>query len=208
MAYALRAALSIAIIAITGGPPSANRSAPGPRLPQVGAGAAREQPDPPCHGTAVLQGRLGSSRGKPRAVASVALGPASCWLLPPGTVRARQGEPCPTPAPRPHQAPAYNWSAETQGIVLSSFFYGYGLTQALGGYGAGLLGGKLVLGSGLLLSSALTLLVPRAAELGAGFLVGLQVLLGLAQVGRGAGRPLVPLPVPLPCTLPVLHCRG
>ncbi|XP_071883423.1 sodium-dependent phosphate transport protein 3-like isoform X4 [Anas platyrhynchos] len=112
VAYALRAALSIAIIAITGGPPSANRSAPGPRLPQ---------------------------------------------------------------------APAYNWSAETQGIVLSSFFYGYGLTQALGGYGAGLLGGKLVLGSGLLLSSALTLLVPRAAELGAGFLVGLQALLGLAQ---------------------------
>uniref|UniRef100_A0A8B9UJL1 Solute carrier family 17 member 4 n=1 Tax=Anas zonorhyncha TaxID=75864 RepID=A0A8B9UJL1_9AVES len=118
VAYALRAALSIAIIAITGGPPSANRSVPEPSL---------------------------------------------------------------TPAPRPRQAPAYNWSAETQGIVLSSFFYGYGLTQALGGYGAGLLGGKLVLGSGLLLSSALTLLVPRAAELGAGFLVGLQALLGLAQ---------------------------
>ncbi|XP_066838820.1 sodium-dependent phosphate transport protein 3-like isoform X2 [Anser cygnoides] len=78
-------------------------------------------------------------------------------------------------------APVYNWSAETQGIVLSSFFYGYGLTQALGGYGAGLLGGKLVLGSGLLLSSALTLLVPRAAELGVGVLVGLQALLGLAQ---------------------------
>uniref|UniRef100_A0A8B9SPF5 Solute carrier family 17 member 4 n=1 Tax=Anas platyrhynchos TaxID=8839 RepID=A0A8B9SPF5_ANAPL len=120
VAYALRAALSIAIIAITGGPPSANRTE----------------------------------------------------------------SPALTPAPRPHQAPAYNWSAETQGIVLSSFFYGYGLTQALGGYGAGLLGGKLVLGSGLLLSSALTLLVPRAAELGAGFLVGLQALLGLAQVGR------------------------
>uniref|UniRef100_A0A8B9C6B7 Solute carrier family 17 member 4 n=1 Tax=Anser brachyrhynchus TaxID=132585 RepID=A0A8B9C6B7_9AVES len=115
VAYALRAALSIAIIAITGGsPPSGNHSAPGPRLPQVGA-------------------------------------------------------------------PVYNWSAETQGIVLSSFFYGYGLTQALGGYGAGLFGGKLVLGSGLLLSSALTLLVPRAAELGMGVLVGLQALLGLAQ---------------------------
>ncbi|XP_040391200.1 sodium-dependent phosphate transport protein 3-like isoform X2 [Cygnus olor] len=113
VAYALRAALSIAIIAITGGsPPGGNRSAPGPRPPQ---------------------------------------------------------------------APAYNWSAETQGIILSSFFYGYGLTQALGGYGAGLFGGKLVLGSGLLLSSALTLLVPRAAELGVGVLVGLQALLGLAQ---------------------------
>ncbi|XP_035201693.1 sodium-dependent phosphate transport protein 3-like [Oxyura jamaicensis] len=113
VAYALRATLSIAIIAITGGSsPTGNRSAPGPRLPQ---------------------------------------------------------------------APVYNWSAETQGIVLSSFFYGYSLTQALGGYCAGLFGGKLILGSGLLLSSALTLLVPRAAELGVGFLVGLQALLGLAQ---------------------------
>ncbi|KFQ35475.1 Putative small intestine sodium-dependent phosphate transport protein, partial [Mesitornis unicolor] len=79
------------------------------------------------------------------------------------------------------QAPVYNWSAETQGIVLSSFFYGYSLTQALGGYCSGLFGGKLVLGSGLLLSSMLTLLVPQAAELGVSFLIGLQVLLGLAE---------------------------
>ncbi|NWW85782.1 S17A4 protein, partial [Rhynochetos jubatus] len=79
------------------------------------------------------------------------------------------------------QAPVYNWSAETQGIVLSSFFYGYGLTQALGGYCSGLFGGKPVLGSGLLLSSLITLLMPRAAELGISFLIGLQVLLGLAE---------------------------
>uniref|UniRef100_A0A8C0IF87 Solute carrier family 17 member 4 n=1 Tax=Bubo bubo TaxID=30461 RepID=A0A8C0IF87_BUBBB len=79
------------------------------------------------------------------------------------------------------QAPVYSWSAETQGIILSSFFYGYGLTQALGGYCSGLVGGKPILGSGLLLSSVLTLLVPRAAELGVSFLIGLQVLLGLAE---------------------------
>ncbi|XP_074419357.1 sodium-dependent phosphate transport protein 3-like [Larus michahellis] len=78
-------------------------------------------------------------------------------------------------------APVYNWSAETQGIVLSSFFYGYGLTQVLGGYCSGLFGGKPILGSGLLLSSVLTLLVPPAAELGLSFLIGLQVLLGLAE---------------------------
>ncbi|XP_010147315.1 PREDICTED: sodium-dependent phosphate transport protein 3 [Eurypyga helias] len=78
-------------------------------------------------------------------------------------------------------APVYNWSAETQGIVLSSFFYGYSLTQALGGYCSGLFGGKPVLGSGLLLSSLITLLVPRAAEFGISFLIGLQVLLGLAE---------------------------
>ncbi|XP_025953842.2 sodium-dependent phosphate transport protein 3-like isoform X1 [Dromaius novaehollandiae] len=78
-------------------------------------------------------------------------------------------------------APVYNWSAETQGIVLSSFFYGYGLTQALGGYCSGRFGGKHVLGSGLLLTSVLTLLVPQAADLGVSFLIGLQVLLGLAE---------------------------
>ncbi|NXW31985.1 S17A4 protein, partial [Phaetusa simplex] len=79
------------------------------------------------------------------------------------------------------QAPVYNWSAETQGIVLSWFFYGYGLMQVLGGYCSGLFGGKPILGSGLLLSSVLTLLVPPAAELGMSFLIGLQVLLGLAE---------------------------
>ncbi|NWU48830.1 S17A4 protein, partial [Dromas ardeola] len=79
------------------------------------------------------------------------------------------------------QAPMFNWSAETQGIVLSSFFYGYGLMQALGGYCSGLFGGKPILGSGLLLSSVLTLLVPPAAELSMSFLIGLQVLLGLAE---------------------------
>nr|XP_009666528.1 PREDICTED: sodium-dependent phosphate transport protein 3-like [Struthio camelus australis] len=78
-------------------------------------------------------------------------------------------------------APVYNWSTETQGIVLSSFFYGYGLTQALGGYCSGRFGGKHVLGSGLLLASVLTLLVPQAADLGVSFLIGLQVLLGLAE---------------------------
>lgn len=102
------------------------------------------------------------------------------------------------------QAPVYNWSAETQGIVLSSFFYGYSLTQALGGYCSGLLGGKPVLGSGLLLSSVLTLLMPQAAELGVSFLIGLQALLGLAEVSRGskccqAMKPALVSPGCIPC---------
>uniref|UniRef100_A0A7M4FHD7 Solute carrier family 17 member 4 n=1 Tax=Crocodylus porosus TaxID=8502 RepID=A0A7M4FHD7_CROPO len=78
-------------------------------------------------------------------------------------------------------APVYDWSAETQGIILSSFFYGYIFTQMLGGYWAGTLGGKVVLGCGLFLTSALTLFVPLAAKLGVVYLIGLQVLLGLAE---------------------------
>ncbi|XP_029894099.1 sodium-dependent phosphate transport protein 3-like isoform X1 [Aquila chrysaetos chrysaetos] len=98
-----------------------------------------------------------------------------------GRKQSRTKPLCLLSSPPSAQAPVYNWSAETQGIVLSSFFYGYGLTQALGGYCSGLLGGKPVLGSGLLLSSVLTLLVPQAAELGVSFLIGLQALLGLAE---------------------------
>ncbi|KAK4808910.1 hypothetical protein QYF61_008025 [Mycteria americana] len=106
-------------------------------------------------------------------------------------------------------APVYNWSPETQGIILSSFFYGYSLTQALGGYCSGLFGGKPVLGSGLLLSSVLTLLVPRAAELGVNFLIGLQVLMGLAEVSCGSRRFQATKPAPIipSCTprVPSLH---
>uniref|UniRef100_A0A7M4FFV1 Solute carrier family 17 member 4 n=1 Tax=Crocodylus porosus TaxID=8502 RepID=A0A7M4FFV1_CROPO len=85
------------------------------------------------------------------------------------------------PTLRLSQAPVYDWSAETQGIILSSFFYGYIFTQMLGGYWAGTLGGKVVLGCGLFLTSALTLFVPLAAKLGVVYLIGLQVLLGLAE---------------------------
>ncbi|EMP28452.1 Sialin [Chelonia mydas] len=78
-------------------------------------------------------------------------------------------------------APVYDWSAETQGVILSAFFYGYLFTQLLGGYWSGQFGGKLVLGYGLLSTSALTLLVPLAAGLGAAYLIGLQALLGMAE---------------------------
>ncbi|XP_065277595.1 sodium-dependent phosphate transport protein 3-like [Emys orbicularis] len=79
------------------------------------------------------------------------------------------------------EAPVYDWSAKTQGVILSAFFYGYLFTQLLGGYWSGMFGGKLVLGCGLLSTSALTLLVPLAASLGAAYLIGLQALLGMAE---------------------------
>uniref|UniRef100_A0A6I8N7U3 Major facilitator superfamily (MFS) profile domain-containing protein n=1 Tax=Ornithorhynchus anatinus TaxID=9258 RepID=A0A6I8N7U3_ORNAN len=93
------------------------------------------------------------------------------------------GRPPPT-APlsvRLFQARVYDWSSETQGVILSAIFYGYLLTQIPGGYLAGLLGGKLVAGAGLLVSSALTLLTPLASDLGAAYLVGLRVAQGMAQ---------------------------
>lgn len=38
----------------------------------------------------------------------------------------------------------FNWSSTEQGLILSSFFYGYILTQFLGGYYGSRLGGNWV----------------------------------------------------------------
>uniref|UniRef100_A0A452GGN7 Major facilitator superfamily (MFS) profile domain-containing protein n=1 Tax=Gopherus agassizii TaxID=38772 RepID=A0A452GGN7_9SAUR len=83
--------------------------------------------------------------------------------------------------PNHSHAPMYNWSTKTQGVILSAFFYGYLFTQLLGGYWSGMFGGKLVLGCGLLSTSALTLLAPLAASLGAVYLIGLQAVLDMAE---------------------------
>ncbi len=75
----------------------------------------------------------------------------------------------------------FGWSASTQGAVLSSFFFGYLLMQLGGGWLADRLGGKLVLGVGVLVWSLFTVITPVAA------LFGLSVLI-LARVGMGLGE--------------------
>ncbi|XP_023373046.1 sialin [Otolemur garnettii] len=75
----------------------------------------------------------------------------------------------------------YQWDAETQGWILGSFFYGYIITQIPGGYIAGKIGGKLLLGLGILGTAVLTLFTPVAADLGAGALIALRALEGLGE---------------------------
>ncbi|XP_063772886.1 sialin isoform X1 [Pseudophryne corroboree] len=75
----------------------------------------------------------------------------------------------------------YNWDADTQGWILGSFFYGYILTQIPGGYFAGKIGGKLLLGCGILGTAVFTLLTPLAADLGAGYLIAVRALEGLGE---------------------------
>ncbi|KAM9315934.1 sialin [Gastrophryne carolinensis] len=75
----------------------------------------------------------------------------------------------------------YNWDADTQGWILGSFFYGYIITQIPGGYIAGKIGGKLLLGSGILCTALFTLLTPLAADLGAGYLIAVRALEGLGE---------------------------
>jgi len=66
--------------------------------------------------------------------------------------------------------------------VLSSFFYGYIVTQVLGGWLASRYGGKHVFGVGVLVTLVATMLVPLAARNHVALLVALRVIMGLACV--------------------------
>lgn len=86
--------------------------------------------------------------------------------------------------PRPkrnHTASVYDWDSETQGWILGSFFYGYILTQIPGGYLAGRLGPKWLLGFGVLGTVLFTLLTPVAADWGAGYLIAVRVIEGIGE---------------------------
>lgn len=78
-------------------------------------------------------------------------------------------------------AAEFGWNLETQGRVLSAFFVGYLILQIAGGRLADRVGGKAVLGIGVLLWSCFTILTPLAAY------AGLVPLL-LARIGLGLGE--------------------
>jgi ACS family sodium-dependent inorganic phosphate cotransporter len=78
-------------------------------------------------------------------------------------------------------AAEFGWDRGTQGLVMSSFFAGYLLTQVAGGWLADRFGGKTVLGFGVLFWSAFTMITPPAA------FAGLTLLL-LSRVGMGLGE--------------------
>ncbi|XP_048661663.1 sialin isoform X9 [Marmota marmota marmota] len=82
---------------------------------------------------------------------------------------------------RPKPGKRYQWDAETQGWILGSFFYGYIITQIPGGYVASKIGGKLLLGFGILGTSVFTLFTPIAADLGVAALIVLRALEGLGE---------------------------
>lgn len=76
----------------------------------------------------------------------------------------------------------YNWDNKTQSLLLSSFFWGYVVTQIPGGYLAHKYGAKFTLFIGLSVCSVLALMTPIAAEIGSWQLVcALRVIQGLCQ---------------------------
>eukprot|EP00118_Oscarella_pearsei_P006531 m.29645 g.29645 ORF g.29645 m.29645 type:complete len:491 (+) comp31204_c0_seq3:156-1628(+) len=75
----------------------------------------------------------------------------------------------------------FKWTPDMKGVVLSSFFYGYLLTNVPGSLLARKFGGKLVFGLGCLCTSVMTLFTPLAAYRSGWVLVGLRVVEGLGE---------------------------
>ena len=66
--------------------------------------------------------------------------------------------------------------------MLSSFYYGYFITQIPGGYLAGYIGGKTLFGGGILLSALLTLITPFAARSQFHYFIIVRALIGFSEV--------------------------
>ncbi|KAM7256309.1 hypothetical protein ACFE04_012050 [Oxalis oulophora] len=83
-------------------------------------------------------------------------------------------------------AAEYNWNPATVGLIQSSFFWGYLLTQIAGGIWADTVGGKQVLAFGVVWWSLATILTPVAVKLGLPFLLVARAFMG---VGEGVAMP-------------------
>jgi len=75
----------------------------------------------------------------------------------------------------------FDWSSTEQGLILSSFFYGYILTQLAGGYFGQKLGGNIVFGVGIFTTAILTLLTPLAANGGVYVLMSVRIVEGIFE---------------------------
>ena len=73
------------------------------------------------------------------------------------------------------------WSAWQQGYVKTAFYYGYPLTQLIGGYMAEKFGTRLVFGLQNFFAAILVILTPWAAHGGVWVLVALRFVMGLIE---------------------------
>lgn len=76
----------------------------------------------------------------------------------------------------------FDWDEQTQGMVLGCFFYGYLLTNYIGGRLAERFGGRLVYGLGVTLTAALTVISPYAARHSTSAFVFIRILEGMTEV--------------------------
>jgi len=80
----------------------------------------------------------------------------------------------------------FDWDENIQGLVLASYFYGYILTQVIGGYVAEKFSAKHVFGLGAVLNIVCTILTPLAAKTSYVALLVLRVIMG---IGGGVTLP-------------------
>lgn len=79
----------------------------------------------------------------------------------------------------------YDWDETTQGLILSSFYYGYVLTHIPGGVLAEKFGGKYTLSLGILSTSIFTLLIPVVIQATDGnwiWVLVLRICVGFGEV--------------------------
>ncbi|XP_076064319.1 putative inorganic phosphate cotransporter isoform X2 [Oratosquilla oratoria] len=92
---------------------------------------------------------------------------------------------CPAPEPTnttlPPKDGEFIWDEPTQGMILSSFFWGYIVTNLIGGRLGEIVGGKFIYGIGVLLTSVFTLLTPVTAQYSTTLFIVLRVLEGLGE---------------------------
>ena len=75
----------------------------------------------------------------------------------------------------------FPWDESQQGIILGMFFYGYVLTQIPGGRMAEIVGGKWLMGVGVLITAVFTLLTPPAALTNDYLLYTVRIIEGLGE---------------------------
>lgn len=76
----------------------------------------------------------------------------------------------------------FAWDTDIQGYILSSFFYGYVITQIPFGILAKKYGNIYFLGIGMLINSVFAFLVPVSASWGIGWLIAIRFIQGLGEV--------------------------
>jgi len=79
------------------------------------------------------------------------------------------------------QGPEFDWSSREQGLLLSSFFYGYIVTQLPGGWFAPKIGAAKLYGAGVLTTAVLTLLTPLIAQQGLIPFVAVRIVEGVFE---------------------------
>jgi ACS family sodium-dependent inorganic phosphate cotransporter len=82
------------------------------------------------------------------------------------------------------QARDFDWDSKMKGLLLSSFFYGYIITQIPGGWLAARVGGNRVYGVGIAVTAFLTLLTPPLTNVSVYLLLTIRIVEGLFEVSQ------------------------